>query len=165
MWLLIAFLLLLTATAVILIPFFRSPTAEEPDVEVDPTLLALYNRRDQLYQAIREAKFDLDTGKLSPEDYERQVAHLKRQAASVLKAIDKRQKSLATAELDAQVEEMVRAERREHPWLPPQPAVITASAGTASTGTFAPRYCPKCGARVKAGDRFCPACGNRLFRE
>ena len=161
MWLLIAFLLLLAATAVILIPFFRSSQPAAPDVEVDPKLLALYNRRDQLYQAIREAKFDLDTGKLSPEDYERQVANLKRQAASVLRAIDKRQEALSTAELDAEAEAMVQAERREHPLAPaPQPAVVTASAGVAAAA--APRYCPQCGARVQPGDRFCPACGARL---
>jgi len=158
MWLLIAFLLLLAATAVILLPFFRSP-AVGPDIEVDPTLLALYNRRDQLYQAIREAKFDLDTGKLTPEDYERQVAQLKRQAASVLRAIDRRQEALSTSELDALVEEMVRAERQQRPLVAsPQPAVV------APSGTSAPsaRYCPQCGARVQPGDRFCPACGARL---
>ncbi len=154
MWLLIAFLLLLAATAAILTPFFRTATPAAPDVDVDPTLLALYNRRDQLYQAIREAKFDLDTGKLSPEDYERQVARLKRQAASVLKAIDRRQESLATAELDAQAEELVRAERQARSAMPPQPAM-------ASTGATA-HYCPQCGARVQSGDRFCPACGARL---
>ncbi len=161
MWLLIAFILLLAATAVILIPFFRTPTHHHPDVSVDPKLLALYNRRDQLYQAIREAKFDLDTGKLSPEDYERQIAHLKRQAASVLRAIDRRQATLATAELDAKVESMVAAARREQAFAHPQPAVLVASAG-ATGGEATPSYCPQCGARVQADDRFCPACGTRL---
>ncbi|HEY80581.1 MAG TPA: zinc ribbon domain-containing protein [Anaerolineae bacterium] len=163
MWLLIAFLLLLAATVAILAPFFRAATSAAPDVDVDPTLLALYNRRDQLYQAIREAKFDLDTGKLSPEDYERHVANLKRQAASVLKAIDRRQAALATAELDAQVEEMVRQERKSRPAFSAQPAMATLSASAGATGTSAARYCPQCGARVQAKDRFCPACGARLL--
>ncbi len=160
MWLLIAFLLLLAATAVVVIPFFRTSTHHHPDVSVDPKLLALYNRRDQLYQAIREAKFDLDTGKLSPEDYERQLAHLKRQAASVLRAIDRRQATLATAELDAEVESMVTAARRERAMVHPQP-VLVAAAGAAA-GNATPSYCPQCGARVQADDRFCPACGTRL---
>ncbi len=160
MWLLIAFLLLLAATAVIVIPFFRTSTHHHPDVSVDPKLLALYNRRDQLYQAIREAKFDLDTGKLSPEDYERQLAHLKRQAASVLRAIDRRQATLATAELDAEAESLVTAARRERAMVHPHP-VLVAAAG-AAVGNATPSYGPQCGARVQADDRFCPACGTRL---
>jgi NADH pyrophosphatase NudC (nudix superfamily) len=158
MWLLVAVVLLIIAAAVVMIPFFRSSIPPVPDVEVDPKLLALYNRRDQLYQAIREAKFDLDTGKLSPEDYERQVAHLKRQAARVLKAIDQRQAALATADLDVEAERLVREARKARASLTPQPALAAAGAAAATTA----RYCPQCGTRVQPGDRFCPACGASL---
>ena len=159
MWLLVGLVLIIIAAVVVIVPFFRTNTPPAPDVEVDPKLLALYNRRDQLYQAIREAKFDLDTGKLSPEDYERQVAHLKRQAAKVLKAIDQRQAVLATADLDVEVERMVREMRKERASLTPQPALATAGAGAAAAH---PRYCPQCGTRIQPNDRFCPACGARL---
>ncbi len=160
MWILIAFLLLLFAALIVLIPLFRTPSATTPDITVDPKLLALYNRRDQLYQAIREAKFDLDTGKLSPEDYERQVQSLKRQAASVLKAIDRRQAALFSADLDAEAEALIQAARTRSAEAPlAQPVVAVAAGGSASP---APRYCPQCGVRVQPGDRFCPACGARL---
>ena len=159
MWLLIALILLLFATIVVMAPFLRTPaTTTTPDISVDPKLLALYNRRDQLYQAIREAKFDLDTGKLSPEDYERQVAHLKRQAASVLKAIDRRQAALASAELETEAERLVQAARSQGGFAPPS-GLAPAPAASSSQAV---RYCPQCGARVRAQDRFCPACGARL---
>ena len=158
-WILFAFLLLLLAGAIVLLPFFKPAAPAEPDVSVDPTLLALYTRRDQLYQAIREAKFDLDTGKLSPEDYEQQVSNLKRQAASVLKAIDKREANLIPPEWDSQIEEQVRAERRARPAM--QPVMITAP--VASSAQTQVRYCPKCGTRINPGDRFCPACGTRII--
>ncbi len=161
MWILIAFLLLLIAALIVLIPLFRTPSASASDITVDPKLLALYNRRDQLYQAIREAKFDLDTGKLSPEDYERQVQSLKRQAASVLKAIDRRQATLFSADLDAQAEALIQAARAQAGETSRvQPVIAVASTG--GRATSAPRYCPQCGVRVQPDDRFCPACGTRL---
>jgi len=154
MWILIAFLFLLLAAVVILAPFFKPAATSAPDVSIDPKLLALYTKRDQLYQAIREAKFDLDTGKLSPEDYERQVTRLKRQAANVLKAIDKREANLVPPEWDARIESQVKAARRGRSMM--RPTVVSASASERA------RYCPKCGARLGADDRFCPACGARV---
>jgi chorismate mutase len=158
MWILIAFLILILAGVIILLPFFRQPAVAAPDANVDPKLLALYTRRDQLYQAIREAKFDLDTGKLTPEDYERQVTRLKRQAASVLKAIDKREANLVPPEWDEQIEEQVRAERRGRAAM--QPVVVTTPVAATTGGQV--QYCPQCGTRLNTGDRFCPACGTRV---
>ena len=157
MWILIAILFLLFATAMVLLPFFRPEAPLQPDEVVDRQLLALYTKRDQLYQAIREAKFDKDTGKLSPEDYERQATRLKRQAANVLKAIDRREDNLVSSELNARIEALVRAERQEQASLRP---VAVTSASRKSGETV--RYCTKCGTRLNVGDRFCPACGTRM---
>ncbi len=159
-WIIIAFFLLLLAGIIILLPFFKPVAPSAPADAVDPKLLALYTKRDQLYQAIREAKFDLDTGKLSPEDYERQVTRLKRQAASVLKAIDRREANLVPPEWDARIEEEVRAERRQQVTM--QPVMATTSGTMASAASVQARYCPQCGARLNPGDRFCPACGSRM---
>ncbi len=156
-WIFIAFFLLLVVAAIILLPLFRPAAPATPDASVDHKLLALYTKRDQLYQAIREAKFDLDTGKLSPEDYDRQVTRLKRQAASVLKAIDKREASMVSPEWDEQIEAQVKSARSGRTML--RPAVVT-SAVAATAGRA--RYCPQCGARMEADDRFCPACGARV---
>jgi len=158
MWIIIAFLFLFLAAGIVLLPFFKTTALAAPDAEIDPKLLALHTRKDQLYQAIREAKFDRDTGKLSPEDYERQVMNLKRQAASVLKAIDKREANLVPPEWDERIEEQVQAMRRGHG---SQHAVVTTAPAIIAANVQA-RYCPKCGMRVSTEDQFCPACGARL---
>ena len=154
----LAVVLLLLAAIIIMLPFFKPTNVAPADVPVDQKLLALYTLRDQLYQAIREAKFDLDTGKLTPEDYERQVMQLKRQAANVLKAIDKREANLVAPEWDAQIEQLVRAERQAGGSM--RPALATAMPAAVSGQSV--RYCPQCGTRLHEGDRFCPACGARV---
>ncbi|MCS7040136.1 MAG: hypothetical protein RMN24_12815, partial [Anaerolineae bacterium] len=73
MWIVVALLLLLAAGVVILWPYLRPrealPTAAEA-VALDPRLAELYEQREMLYKAIRDARFDLEMGKLSPADYE-----------------------------------------------------------------------------------------------
>lgn len=151
MWIAIALLLLLLTTGIVLLPFFRTPSSVQENFTVDARLHALFTKRDQLYQSIREAKFDLDTGKLSPEDYERQTAALKRQAASVLKAIDNHEDNLIPQQWDKQIEQQVRAMRRQNALSPIMSTPISATSQS--------RYCPQCGTRVNPGDRFCPVCG------
>ena len=153
MWIALAFFLLLLAVGVTLLPFFRTSASSHQDITIDPRLHALFTKRDQLYQSIREAKFDLDTGKLSPEDYESQVAALKRQAANVLKAIDKYEVNQIPQEWNEKIEQQVRTIRRQSALN----LVMVPSKG--ATGSSRTRYCPKCGTRVNAGDHFCPACG------
>ncbi len=154
MWIVISFLFLLVATIVILLPFFKPANTLPADATVDAKLLSLFTKRDQLYQAIREAKFDLDTGKLSPEDYERQVLRLKQKAASVLKAIDRRQNDMASSRWEDWIEAQVRQERRVHAAVRP-----VATRSTVAATSSQARYCPKCGTRLNPGDRFCPVCG------
>ena len=151
MWIAIALLLLLLATGIVLLPFFRPPSTVQQDFTVDARLHALFTKRDQLYQSIREAKFDLDTGKLSPEDYERQTTTLKRQAASVLKAIDHHEDNLIPQQWDEEIEQQVRAMRRQN--------ALTPIMASPTSSTSQSRYCPQCGTRVNQDDRFCPVCG------
>ncbi len=60
---------------------------EDLDTVTDP-LVDLEARRDAIYQAIRELRFDYDVGKVSETDYNIFDTQLKAQAVAVLKEID-----------------------------------------------------------------------------
>jgi len=160
MWILISLLLVLLAGAAILWPYLRPQAVGAlPAATVDPQLVELYAQRDMLYQAVRDARFDLQTGKLSQEDYDQQSTRLKQNAASVLQAIDELETNLASPEMDAQIEAEVAAAREM-----PEPLKKSTSNGgeVKRAGRTTDRFCGKCGASLRASDSFCGKCGESL---
>lgn len=157
MWYLVTFILLLVAGAAILSPFFRQQPAVVGGAGIDPRLADLYAQRDMLYQALRDAKFDLETGKLSEEDFARQSTRLKHQAAEVLRRIDQLEQQLIPPALDERIEDLV-AERRQ------QPQALKRSLPRATTPAATAGFCTQCGAPLAANDRFCGKCGQPIRR-
>ncbi len=122
---------------------------------VEDPLVELTARRDSVYQAIRELRFDHQVGKVSEADYKIFDAQLKGQAVAVLKEIDGLKKAEADPSLDAQIEAEIAALRSN--------GQAPNSAPAAEAGPVAPvNFCPKCGAKVKPGDQFCGKCGTAL---
>ena len=122
---------------------------------VEDPLVGLTARRDSVYQAIRELRFDHQVGKVSEADYKVFDAQLKGQAVAVLKEIDGLKKAEADPSLDAQIEAEIAALRHNGQGASSAPVV--------ETGPVAPvNFCPKCGAKVKPGDQFCGKCGTAL---
>jgi len=162
MWILISLLLILLAGAAVLWPFLRPQAVGAiPTAGVDPRLAELYSQRDMLYQAVRDARFDLQTGKLSQEDYDQQSVRLKQNAATVLRQIDQLEAQLASPELDAKIEAEVAAAREMPPSLKKSTGNGDAKrAGRAKTG----RFCGKCGASLQPNDVFCGKCGEPVGR-
>lgn len=150
LWIFITLLLVSTAAAAILWPYLRPQSASTLDVELDPRLEELYGRREMLYQALRDIRFDRQTGKLSQEDYEVQTSRLKHEAADVLRDIDKLEDRLLPAELDQHIETAVAAVRQI-------PAALKSSNG--HTPTAAAQFCTQCGGPLRTEDRFCGRCG------
>lgn len=159
MWFIIAFLLILIVAAGVLWPYLRPQRLAPATVELDPRLTELYMQRDMLYQAIRDAQFDLETGKLSQEDFAGQSGHLKQQAAETLRAIDTLEAQLVAPAIDQQIEAAVAAARQ-------MPPALKSSAGNGHAPLPAPRaqtasvFCTQCGAPLRADDRFCARCGS-----
>ncbi len=158
MWILLAFFLIFLAGTVILWPYLRPQSVgAAPVAKIDPQLAELYAQRDMLYQAVRDARFDLQTGKLSQEDYDQQSARIKQNAATVLQEIDALEANLAPPELDAQIEAEVAAARAM-----PEPLKKSTSNGgevkRAKNGAT-DRFCGKCGAVLRPNDGFCGKCG------
>ncbi|MQA76380.1 MAG: hypothetical protein GEU88_18990 [Solirubrobacterales bacterium] len=66
----------------------RSAAAEVDDPSEDPVSADLEARKEALYRQIRDAELDREQGKLSPADWQRIDADLRREAIEVLRAID-----------------------------------------------------------------------------
>jgi hypothetical protein len=69
-------------------PFLTGSPGEERVRDPDPIRLALEEERDGALAALKELEFDHRTGKVSDEDYRRQVGELRRAAADALRALD-----------------------------------------------------------------------------
>ena len=62
--------------------------AKRDDASEDPLRADLEARKEALYRQIRDAELDREQGKLSPGDWRRIDAELRREAIEVLRAID-----------------------------------------------------------------------------
>jgi hypothetical protein len=70
---------------------FVSPDPPPPEAalsEVDRGRLAAAERRDEAYLALRDLEFDLRTGKITDEDYQRERARLRAEAGAALRELD-----------------------------------------------------------------------------
>ena len=73
-------------------PFLREPAPatdrlDEPG-ELERRRLELVEERDRALAALKELEFDHRTGKITDEDYRREIGPLRQQAASALRALD-----------------------------------------------------------------------------
>jgi hypothetical protein len=104
----------LAAVVVLLValPFLREPVAEDDRLdaptEAEEAHLALVEERDRALAALKELEFDHRTGKVTDDDYRRDVGPLRQEAARALRALDR--------------EPRYRAGVTEIPDLPPEPA-------------------------------------------
>ena len=91
-------LVMVAAAAVILIvsaPFRRAQAdgAEAQDAGSPSEVAALEAAREAKYREIRDAELDHRTGKLSDEDYGAVDSALRAEAISILRSLDRAQKS------------------------------------------------------------------------
>jgi hypothetical protein len=86
--------LALAAVVFVARPFLREPSPrsdvlDEPS-ELERRRLALVEERDRALAALKELEFDHRTGKVTDDDYRRQVGPLRRDAAAALRALEPR---------------------------------------------------------------------------
>jgi hypothetical protein len=80
-------LVLVGVVAFVIAPLRRP---EEPDEALeDPRIADLEARKEAKYREIRDAEQDRASGKLSPEDFERQDAELRAEAIQILDELDR----------------------------------------------------------------------------
>jgi hypothetical protein len=84
----------LAAVVVLLValPFLREPATDDDRLDAptpaEEERLALAEERDRALGALRELEFDHRTGKITDEDYRREIGPLRRQAAAALRALE-----------------------------------------------------------------------------
>ena len=70
---------------------YASPDREPPEQALsdrDRRVLELRERRDEAYQALHDLEQDLQTGKITPADYEVERGRLRAEAAAALRELD-----------------------------------------------------------------------------
>ena len=84
----------LAAAAVLLValPFLREPVARDDRLDAptadEAAMLSLAEQRDRALSALKELEFDHRTGKITDDDYRRELGPLRQAAAAALKALD-----------------------------------------------------------------------------
>jgi hypothetical protein len=84
----------LAAAAVLLValPFLREPVAGDDRLDAptadEAAMLSLAEQRDRALSALKELEFDHRTGKITDDDYRRELGPLRQAAAAALKALD-----------------------------------------------------------------------------
>jgi hypothetical protein len=171
----------------VLYPVMRAgstPPSYVGDAEGGDHLAELLARRDAVYEAIRDAEFDRETGKLTAEDYQLMRQRLTAEGVRLLQELDRLMQSDVREELEQEIEaEVLALRRRQAPGgapLAPDAATQVASDGQwvrcpacssrvranaqfcTHCGTSLALECPNCNARVRSEDRFCSRCGEKL---
>jgi len=136
MTLVIAALLVLCALAFTL--FVRSKDVPEP-VPVSP-VQHLEDRKQAIYDNLRDLQFEYRLGKLSDEDYQQTKQALQKELASVLAGIEETLKNMG---------------------LPPTPVAKRVVKAVPASGAS----CPHCGATFPQTLKFCGECGKPMHEE
>ena len=82
-------LLVVAAIAVFVSVPLRAPGGGEEGGGEDPRRAELEARKEAKYRQIRDAELDREQGKLSPEDWARADAELRREAVEILRELDR----------------------------------------------------------------------------
>jgi hypothetical protein len=138
----------------LVLPLFRPPLIALRSASGSASRLrALELRKDTIYGAIREAGFDLRTGKIEQADYDQQIVLLKSEAVGVVGEIE--QLKVDPPQGSKTVEQAI-ADLREGD---------VSATEVPDQGNVAPSFCTQCGQPAGEDDLFCPRCGTGLERD
>ena len=155
------------SAAYIAMPIIKSDDSGEIPVAFDLESISLEEEKEESYNAIKEAEFDYETGKLSKEDYNIIKEKYAGKAVKAMQKLEEREK---------------QSSKTEEPTVPTTKGKSkTTTANCAHCGAALPsgvkfcqscgqkakpqaqaNFCPKCGKKHKEGDKFCQSCGQRI---
>ena len=105
-----------------------------PEPEAPSPAAHLEQRKEQIYENLRDLQFEYRVGKLSDEDYQKTKLALQTELAGVLSEIDRVQPAAVAV-----------------PAPPPLPRAPDSA-----------RICPHCGAKFARAMKFCGECGKAM---
>lgn len=155
--------------AFILYPVFRTSSIGRQYITDSVTgdrLAELMAQRDAVYEAIRDADFDLETGKLTEEDHRLMRERLTAEGVRLLQELDRLMQAEVREDLEREIEQEVAALRKTQPVEQERERVsrrpASGAAPRAATVDGATVACPSCGEDVRADAQFCTHCGHSL---
>ncbi len=139
----ISYLLLFATCAYVLYPLFKRQKAILGAVDTQNLqVLELSHQKNLIADTLSDLEFDLQTGKLSHEDYNmlaEEHQSMQREIERKLQAVSAGGRQEIKLSLEAEIAAEVQRLRGK-----------------------APASCPQCGHRVGANDKFCASCGAKL---
>lgn len=150
----------------VLNPLWQNLNAEmEADSSQQRMLAELEQQRNGLYNTIRELDLDFEADKISNEDYQRVRTDLMRQAAIVLKQIDRLSQNLDT-QLDEEIDRLLTKSHSNGATAPHTKNTALLEAvrkEIKQAATNVPNNtCPQCATAINNDDVFCMNCGTPL---
>lgn len=121
--------------------------------ESEERAVALRQRKEDIYAAIKEMDFDFEMGKISEEDHEDLKSQYKARAIEILKELDTKEE---VDEVDDSIEEEVRRLREKRK----EEGKKEKRADSEGTGKI--NFCPECGSKAAPDSKFCRDCGVQL---
>jgi DNA-directed RNA polymerase subunit M/transcription elongation factor TFIIS len=137
-----------------------------PEPEPVSPFKHLDERKDAIYENLRDLQFEYRLGKLSEQDYEQTKKDLQKELAGVMAEIDALRQKLGAGTVAA-VPQKAPAKQAA-----PQKTATGASAGAKKTPraeepatVFPGTVCPHCGAKFASPMKFCGECGKAMLVE
>ena len=140
----IGFALALTIAALIFVLFVRAKDIPEP-VPVSP-IQHLEDRKQAIYENLRDLQFEFRLGKLSDEDYQNTKLALQKELAGVL------------SEMDGTIKRLGLTSARVHG----KASAVKAAVKTSSSVKAGVTTCSHCGASFTQALKFCGECGKAM---
>ncbi len=137
----IGFALALTIAALTFVLFVRAKDIPEP-VPVSP-IQHLEDRKQAIYENLRDLQFEFRLGKLSDEDYQNTKLALQKELAGVL------------SEMDGTIKRLGLTSTRVHG----KTTAVAKAPRPVKTGVTT---CPHCGAGFSQALKFCGECGKAM---
>ena len=152
------------SAAYIAMPIIKNDDSGEIPVAFDLESISLEEEKEESYNAIKEAEFDYETGKLSKEDYNIIKEKYAGKAVKAMQKLEENKKQSAKVAKPAGESKSTKtAAACAHCGADlPTDAKFCQSCGKTAKPQAGANFCPKCGEKHRKGDKFCQSCGQHI---
>lgn len=133
------FILSIAVSILVVYPIIKTKIGFEYKEGLNHRARDLEDRKEAIYEAIKDIEFDYQMGKLSEEDFAELRQQYKEEAIGLLKKIEQIQKKRIKSK-------KIHAKQRQQ----------------LKSGSKEIKFCWICGTPVTESDTFCANCGNKL---